>query len=54
MLYSLENSSHFAAGSMAEVQVRLLYCLSFTHVRCTATTGNPSSLSDNRDVTLAV
>ena len=35
MLYSLENSTHFAAGSMAEVQVRLLPCLSF--VRCRVT-----------------
>ena len=31
MLYSLEISSHFAAGSMAKVQVRLLPCLSFVH-----------------------
>ena len=29
MLYSLENLSHFAVGSMAEMQVRLLCCLSF-------------------------
>ena len=36
LLHLQENSSHFAAGSMAKVQVRLLPCLSFIRCRVTA------------------